>query len=163
MHLLLFFIFSKVLFCSFAMPSKDRVRRNKKKDMNKCYYETNKDAILSDRKEKYDKEKRSERHNDDYYRNVLASRIKSAESTKVHYHKDVDESRVKSAERVRDHYHKDLEKSRAESAQTTKKHYLVHIDELCKKAKHRYDLLYYASVCVVFILILHLPFVLGIC
>ena len=36
------------------MPSKNRTRRNKRKDINKCY-EINKDVILSERKEKYDK------------------------------------------------------------------------------------------------------------
>ena len=35
------------------MPSKDRMRRNKK-DINK-YYEIKKDVILSEKKEKYDK------------------------------------------------------------------------------------------------------------
>ena len=47
------------------MPSKDRARKNKKKDLNKRYYETNKDAVLLDRKEKYDKEDRSKRHKED--------------------------------------------------------------------------------------------------
>ena len=35
------------------MPSKDRMKRNKRKDINNCY-EINKDVILSERKEKYD-------------------------------------------------------------------------------------------------------------
>ena len=33
-----------------TMPSKDRTRRNKRKDINKCY-EINKDVTLSERKE----------------------------------------------------------------------------------------------------------------
>ena len=37
-----------------AMSSKDRIRRNKRKKINKCY-EINKDVILSERKEKCDK------------------------------------------------------------------------------------------------------------
>ena len=35
-----------------TMPSKDRMRRDKRKDINKCY-EINKDVILSESKEKY--------------------------------------------------------------------------------------------------------------
>ena len=37
---------------SATMPSKDRARRNRKKDVNKLYYEINMDIILSDRKDK---------------------------------------------------------------------------------------------------------------
>jgi len=93
---------SKVLFIEVPyapmMPSKDRAQRNRRKEINKSYYDSNKEDILSDRIEKYDKNKRSELHNDDYYRDVVASRMKSAESSKVQYHKDVDEARGKSAE-----------------------------------------------------------------
>ena len=64
---------------SLAMPSKDRARKIKKKELNKSYYEINKDSLLSDRKEKYSKDDRSKRHNDDYYADVMASRIKSLE------------------------------------------------------------------------------------
>ena len=43
----------EVLFVEFslAMPSKDRVRKIKKKEL-KSYYEITKDSLLSDRKEK---------------------------------------------------------------------------------------------------------------
>ena len=65
------------------MPSKDRARRNKKTEINKLYYEVNKDTILSDRKDKYDMDKRSNRHNEEYYRDIASSRVKSAESSKT--------------------------------------------------------------------------------
>ena len=38
---------------SLTMPSKDRARKIKKRELNKSYYEINKDSLLSDRKEKY--------------------------------------------------------------------------------------------------------------
>jgi len=41
------------------MHSKDRARKNKKKEF---YYKNNKEEILSDRKEKYDADKRWECH-----------------------------------------------------------------------------------------------------
>ena len=100
-HLFIFVsvvLLSEVLVSSATMPSKDRARKNKKKDINKSYYEVNKDAILSDRKDKYVADERSNRHNEEYYRKVASSRVKSAESSKVHYHKDLDKSRVISAE-----------------------------------------------------------------
>ena len=53
-HLFIFFsvvLLSEVLISSVTMPSKDRARRNKKKDINKLYYEVNKDTTLSDRKD----------------------------------------------------------------------------------------------------------------
>jgi len=61
---------------------------------------------------------------------------------KEHYHKDLDKSRAESAETTRKHYDKDVAKSKINSKSTTSKHYLMNIDELCKKAKHSYDLLY---------------------
>ena len=111
------------------MPSKDRARRNKKTEINKLYYEVNKDTILSDRKDKYDMDKRSNRHNEEYYRDIASSRVKSAESSKVHYHKDIDESRVKSAESSKVHYHKDIDESRVKSAESSKLNYHRDIDE----------------------------------
>ena len=93
-HLIAFitvtFLLSEVLFVevSFAMPSKDRARKDKKKGLNKNYYETNKESLLLDRKEKYTKEGRSKRHNDDYYTDIEASRLKSAESSKKTYYKN---------------------------------------------------------------------------
>ena len=79
------------------MPSKDRARKDKKK-LNKCYYETNKDTLLLDRKEKYVKEDRSKHHRENYYMDVIASRTRSAERARKHYQKDVDKSRAESAE-----------------------------------------------------------------
>ena len=64
-------------------------------------YSANEDTILLDRKEKYNNEKRFERYKEEYYRDIVSLRMKSAESTKIHYHKDVDESRVKSTESSR--------------------------------------------------------------
>ena len=72
------FVLSEVLFVQVTMPSKDRARRNKKKEINKLYYQSNKEDILSDRKESYDKYKRCERHKDDYYRDLMALRLISA-------------------------------------------------------------------------------------
>jgi len=85
------FLLSEVLFIEASgshaptMPSKGRTRKNKRKDLNKSYYENNKEDILSDRKEKYDADKRSKRHSQDYYRDIKASQTKSVESSKVHY------------------------------------------------------------------------------
>ena len=45
-----------------------------------------------DRKNKYDSNKRSEHHTSDYYRDVMASRIKSSEISKMHYYKDIEKS-----------------------------------------------------------------------
>ena len=75
------FALSEVLFVrlNFAMPSKDRAWKDKKKELNKCYYETNKDTVLLDRKEKYVKEDRTKCHHEDYYTDVMASRTRSAE------------------------------------------------------------------------------------
>jgi len=93
------FVLSEVLFIEVnyapTMPSKDRARRNRRKEINKSYYENNKEDILSDRKEKYVKEIRSERHDEDYYRDIVTSRMKSAESSKELYHKDVDKAQIK--------------------------------------------------------------------
>ena len=72
-HLFVFvtvvFVLSEVLLIqvSHAMPSKDRAWRNRKKEANECYYSANKDTILLDRKEKYNNEKRFERHKEEYY------------------------------------------------------------------------------------------------
>ena len=44
------------------MPSKQASQRNKRKETNRVYYETHKDTILSNKKEKYSTEGRSERH-----------------------------------------------------------------------------------------------------
>ena len=68
------------------MPSKDRVRKNKKREKSKSYYDANKEDILLDRKEKYNSEKRAERHAMDYYKNLAASQVKSAESSEVGYY-----------------------------------------------------------------------------
>ena len=72
------------------------------------------DTILSNKKEKYSTEGRSERHDDEYYQKVPASRVKSAESTKTSYHKNLDKSHDESAEASRVHYHKDREIVRVE-------------------------------------------------
>ena len=72
------------------MPSKDRVRKNKKN--NKAYYDAKRDDILLDHKENIDSEKRLKCHADDYNNNLLVSHKKSAESSKVCYHKDIKNS-----------------------------------------------------------------------
>jgi len=114
-------VFSKVLLIEVSytptMPSKDRAQRNRRKEINKSYYESNKEDILSDREEKYVKEIRSERHSEDYYKDVVTSRMKSAESSKLHYHKDVDKARIKSAESSQVHYQKDVDKARLKALQ----------------------------------------------
>ena len=139
------FVLSKVLFIevSFAtMPSKDRVR-SRRKEVNKFYYETIKDTILSDRKDKYDKDKRSGCHNEDYYRDVVALRMKSAESSKVHYEKDLETSYAELAKTTKKHYEKDLEMSRAESAKAKNEHYEKDLEtsraELAKMTKKHYE------------------------
>ena len=110
-HLIAFitvpFLLSEVLFVevSFTMPSKDRARKDKKK------------GLLLDRKEKYTKEGRSKRHNDDYYTDIEASRLKSAESSKKTYYKNPSKYRANVVERVKDHYYKDIEKSRADAVE----------------------------------------------
>jgi len=96
---------------------------------NKSYYKSNKEDILSDRKDKYVKEIRSERHNEDYYRDVVTSRIKSVESCKELYHKDVDKARIKSAEGSKAQYHKDVDKSRADTSKRVKEHYHKNLDK----------------------------------
>jgi len=48
-----------------------------------------KEDILLDRKEKYNSEKRAERHAIDYYKNLVASQVKSTESSEVGYNRCV--------------------------------------------------------------------------
>ena len=125
------FVLSKVLFIKVSymtMPSKDRARRGRRKEVNTSYYESNKDTILSDRKDKYDKDKRPGRHNKDYYSDVVTPRMKSAESSKVHYEKDQKISRAESAKTTKKHYEKDLEMSHAESAKAKKKYYEMNLE-----------------------------------
>ena len=75
-----------------------------------AYYEAHTESILSERKDKYSSECRSQRHANEYYKNVTASREKSAEATKASFNKDLAKSRIESAERQREYYHQDLEK-----------------------------------------------------
>ena len=79
-------VFSEVIF-RVIMPSKEVAQRNRRKSKNKAYYEAQKDDILSNKKENYSSEDRSQRHLDEYYKHVRDSRMKSAESTKVSYDK----------------------------------------------------------------------------
>ena len=140
-----FYIFFCLRYYSAPRQCLPRTEREgkRKKDINKLYYEINKDTILSDRKDKYDTGQRSNRHNEEYYRDIASSRVKSAESSKVHYHKDIDESRVKSAESSKVHYHKDIDASRVKSAENFKVHYHKDIDESQVKSaettKKRYE------------------------
>ena len=95
-----------------AMPSKEAARKCRKKENNRAYYEAHTESILSQRKDKYCKssECRSQRHANEYYKNVTALREKSAEATKTSFNKDLEKSRIESAERQREYYHQDLEK-----------------------------------------------------
>ena len=63
------------------MPSKEVAWRNRRKGKNEAYYEAHKDDILSNKKENYSSEDRSQHHLDEYYKHVRDSRMKSAEST----------------------------------------------------------------------------------
>ena len=67
-----------------AMPSKEAARKSRKKENNRAYYEAHTESILSERKDKCSSECRSQRHANEYYKNVTASRDKSAEATKNH-------------------------------------------------------------------------------
>jgi len=49
-------------------------------------------------------DKRSDRHYDEYYRDIASFQMKSTEISKVHYHKDIDASQAKSAEASKEHY-----------------------------------------------------------
>ena len=51
-------------------------------------------------------------HKDGYYKDVVASQIKSAGSSEAMYHKNVDKARVRSAESSKVFYDKDVDKSR---------------------------------------------------
>ena len=93
-----------------AMPSKEAARKSRKKENNRAYYEAHTESIFSERKDKYSSECRSQRHANEYYKNVTASREKSAEATKTSFNKDLAKSRIESAERQREYYHQDLEK-----------------------------------------------------
>ena len=84
-----------------AMPSKEAARKSRKKENNRAYYEAHRESILSERKDKYSSECRSQRHANEYYKNVTASREKSAEATKTSFNKDLAKSRIQSAERQR--------------------------------------------------------------
>ena len=106
-----------------AMPSKEAARKSRKKENNRAYYEAHREAILSERKDKYSSECRSQRHANEYYKNVTALREKSAEATKTSFNKDLAKSRIESAERQREYYHQDLEKSRTEVAKKKREHY----------------------------------------
>ncbi|XP_065893087.1 uncharacterized protein [Dysidea avara] len=105
------------------MPSKEAARESRKKENNRAYYEAHRESILSERKDKYSSECRSQRHANEYYKNVTASREKSAEATKTSFNKDLAKSRIESAERQREYYHQDLEKSRTEVAKKKREHY----------------------------------------
>ncbi|XP_065903462.1 uncharacterized protein [Dysidea avara] len=94
-----------------AMPSKEVARKSRKKENNRAYYEARTESILSERKDKYSSECRSQSHANEYYKNVTASREKSAEATKTSFNKDLAKSRIESAERQREYYHQDLENS----------------------------------------------------
>ena len=92
-----------------AMPSKEVARKSRKKENNRAYYEAHTESILSERKDKYSSECRSQSHANEYYKNIT-SREKSAEATKTSFNKDLAKSRIESAERQREYYHQDLEK-----------------------------------------------------
>ena len=93
-----------------AMPSKEAARKSRKKENNRAYYEAHTESILSERKDKYSSECRSQHHANEHCKNVTASREKSAEATKTSFNKDLAKSCIESAERQREYYHQDLEK-----------------------------------------------------